>query len=61
MAETRFHAILRARVEELIKSRAYSLANGEAEDHLHYREIVGEVRIARKILAMCNEIEEEFN
>ena len=61
MAETRFHALLKARVLEQISQSSESLCSGAAKDYAIYRDMVGYIRGLNDALKFCDEIEGEFD
>jgi|KBSMisStandDraft_5_1062788.scaffolds.fasta_scaffold1120098_2 hypothetical protein len=60
MVQTRFHALLRAKIEETIEARAGSIASGQCADYAAYRENVGFIKGLMDALALADEIEKEY-
>jgi len=60
MVQTRFHALLRAKVEETIEARAACIAAGQCADYAAYRENVGFIKGLMDALALADEIEKEY-
>ncbi len=61
MATTRFHVLLRAKVEEVINHTTSSLAHGDAKDYAWYLREVGYISGLRAALELCESIESEFD
>ena len=61
MAKTRFHAMLEARIQEVIVDRMESLSRGTAKNYDEYKYYVGSLDGLRDVLKICDELEKEFN
>ncbi len=61
MPVTRFHAILKEKIEKAVQDRLLSLASGGAQDYPQYRDNVGYLRGLNDALSLCDEIEKEFD
>lgn len=61
MSRTRFHSLLRAKIEERMGVLAEEAASGMAKDFPAYREYVGQFRAYQDCLKMCEDIEAEFD
>lgn len=59
MATTRFHALLRERVEEEIGKVTSDLALGNVKDHAEYKFSAGHIYGLRVSLKLCEELERE--
>ena len=61
MVQTRFHTLLRHRIEEEIRKCSDQAMAGGAIDYATYREQVGYIRGLRDVLTLCEDIEREFD
>ncbi len=55
--DTRFHQLLKRRIEEEAATRAQYIATGAAPDYANYRERVGFVNGLSYVLELCEDIE----
>ena len=60
MAQTRFHTLLRAKVQETIEIRVGSISAGQCTDYASYRENVGYIKGLMDALGLADEIEKEY-
>jgi hypothetical protein len=60
MPETRFHTLLRKRIEEEINSLGGNVIRGGCSDHAHYRHSTGMIVGLEVALKLADEIEQEF-
>lgn len=60
MAETRFHSLLRVKIEEAVDTRSGSMASGACQDYASYRESVGYIKGLVDALNLADEIEKEY-
>lgn len=60
VAKTRFHNLLEEKILQEVDNRSKSIASGGASDYPHYRENVGYITGLQAALALCEEIEREF-
>ena len=56
MARTRFHALLAARLEEVIVNRSEYLTSGSAKDYSQYLAAVEYLNALRDVLKICDEV-----
>lgn len=61
MAQTHFHRLLRARVEEAIKRDTDHIASGSLESYDEYRFAAGILYGMRRVLQLCEEIEKDLD
>lgn len=61
MAETRFHTLLRIKIEEAIRNRSESIVSGHCDDYASYRGNVEYVNGLKDALELCQEVEKEFD
>ena len=59
MARSRFHSILRAKVEEEAEARSAAISSGSCTDLPHYRFETGFVQGMRAVLKIADDIEAE--
>jgi len=60
MAETRFHSLLKGKVQYAVEVRAGDIAAGQCTDYAAYRENVGYIKGLMDALALADEIEKEY-
>lgn len=60
MAETRFHSLLRVKIDEAVNVRSGSMASGACPDYPSYRENVGYIKGLIDALNLADEIEKEY-
>lgn len=60
MAETRFHSLLRVKIDEAVDARSGSMASGACTDYPSYRESVGYIKGLIDALNLADEIEKEY-
>ncbi len=59
MARTRFHAVLVAKLEEVIVNRSEELTYGHMKNYEDYRYSVGYLMGLRDVLKICDEVNED--
>jgi hypothetical protein len=58
MARTRFHALLAAKLEEVIVNRSEELTSGCCSKYEEYKYLVGYLNAMRDALKICDEVNE---
>lgn len=61
MAETRFHTLLRVKVESAIENRSASIAAGEAADYPDYFKSVGYIQGLKESMELAKEVERDMD
>lgn len=61
MAVSRFHNLLRAKVEEKLVDIADSVCSGQLPDYPAYRDMVGYIRGLNDALRLCEDIERDLD
>lgn len=59
--ESRFHTILKRKIQTLLSQREGELSSGIAEDYPSYKFLVGNLTGLREALSLCEETEREFD
>lgn len=58
---SRFHTLLRIRLQELIDSRSTSVIDGSVQDYASYKYHVGYIAGLRDALILCDDVEREMS
>ena len=61
MAYSRFHNLLKERIQEVIADLSHSIISGQAVDYPSYRENVGYIRGLNDALRLCDDIEGDLD
>lgn len=61
MAETRFHTLLRVKIEALRRDRVEDLIKGTADSKSAYRAQVSYIQALDDVLGLCQETERDFD
>jgi len=60
MAESRFHTLLKKKIENAMQTRVATLVTGVPEDYAAYKFEVGYLTGLNDVLALCEETDREF-
>ena len=58
---TRFHALLAAKLEEVLDGYKEELSTGSAQDYEQYKFYVGYCAAIRDVLKTCDQVEEDLD
>ena len=61
MPKTRFHQLLEARINEVIRNQTELLSDGSAHSYDEYKTSIGYIQGLRNALTLCDEIEKELD
>ncbi len=61
MAQSRFHNLLREKVNKTISEYTESVISGLMRDHADYRDSCGYIRGLKDALRLCEDIEQDLN
>lgn len=61
MAETRFHSLLKAKINERINELSTELSAGMAKDYANYQGYVRHIQGLSECLRLCEDVEAEFD